>query len=175
MSITSIRAKLAGAAASLTGAHEGPEYMTRCIVPGCGKEFVSDALDIPIVGQPNERVVRFITGLMNHVQTKHPAAMVQIAGAMQEYMGFLVVSMFSAEDPAIVQMKESVRATIFRFARRMQITDADIQDRIARLELDPDEEEGLNILLRDMRDLLTEQGSYAPKVPTPAQKPLVTL
>lgn len=174
MNLTGMKAKLSNA---MSGAQTGPprpEYKTRCIVPGCGKAFVSDALDIPIIGQPNERVVKFITALMNHVQAKHPAAMTQISGAIQEYMGFLVVSMFDVEDPSIVQMKESVRATVFRFSRRMQITDADIQDRVARLELNPDQEEGLNILLRDMRDLLTEQGSYAPQVPT-AQKPLVTL
>ena len=33
------------------------EYITKCRVPGCNKEFVSSPLDIPIIGQPNARVV----------------------------------------------------------------------------------------------------------------------
>ena len=151
------------------------EYITKCRVPGCNKEFVSNALDIPIIGQPNERVVRFVTALYDHLGKKHPEVMQRIAGAIQEYMGFLVVGMFEVADPKLLEMREHIRATLARISRRFQISDADIQDRVARLELDPEEEEGLNTLLRDMRDLLTEQGNYVPKNGQPADKPLVTV
>ena len=149
------------------------DYTTRCRVPGCTKTFVSSALDIPIIGQPNAQVVKFVTALMDHVDKKHPQAMVQISGAIQEYMGFLVVSMFECEDPKLLEMREHVRATIAKFSRRFIISDADIKDRVARLELDPDDEEPLAELLKDMRDVLCEQGRYAPQNGTqPA--PLVT-
>ena len=151
------------------------EYITKCRVPGCNKEFVSNALDIPIIGQPNERVVRFVTALYDHLGKKHPEVMQRITGAIQEYMGFLVVGMFEVSDPKLLEMREHIRATLARIFRRFQISDGDIQDRIARLELDPEEEEGLNTLLRDMRDLLTEQGNYAPRNGQPADKPLVTV
>ena len=149
------------------------EYITKCRVPGCNKEFVSTPLDIPIIGQPNARVVKFVTALGEHIQKKHPQLMQNIAGAIQEYTGFLVVSLFEVNDPKLLEMRENIRATISKVSRRFQVSDADIQDRVARLELDPEQEEGLNILLRDMRDLLTEQGSYAPQNGQPAQKPLV--
>ena len=150
------------------------EYVTRCRVQGCGKQFLSSPMDIPIIGQPNDRVVKFVTALLDHVQKKHPKAMMQISGAIQEYMGFLIVTMFQCEDPKLAQLQEQVRASIFKVSRRLTITDAEIQDRVARLGLDPDEEEGLQTLLRDMRDLLTEQGSYAPQNGQPAPQPLVT-
>jgi hypothetical protein len=101
--------------------------------------------------------------------------MQNIAGAIQEYTGFLVVSLFELNDPKLLEMREHIRATIAKVSRRFQISDADIQDRVARMELDSQDEEGLNILLRDMRDLLTEQGRYAPQNGQPAQKPLVTV
>jgi hypothetical protein len=82
--------------------------------------------------------------------------------------------MFQCEDPKLAQLQERVRASIFKVSRRMTITDAEIQDRVARLGLDPDEEEGLHTLLKDMRDLLTEQGNYAPPNGQPAPQPLVT-
>lgn len=151
------------------------DYVTKCSVPGCGKQFVSCALDIPILGAPNERVVKFVTALMDHMQTKHPAIMVQISQSIQEFMGFLVVSMYVVQDPKLLEMREFVRSRIAKVSRRFQISDADIQDRVARLELDSDDEEGLNILLKDMRDLLTEQGSYSPKNGQPADRPLVSL
>ena len=150
------------------------EYVTRCRVQGCGKQFLSSPMDIPIIGQPNDRVVKFVTALMEHVQKKHPQHMQQISGAIQEYMGFLIVTMFQCEDPKLAQLQERVRASIFKVSRRLTITNEEIQDRVARLGLDPDEEEGLQTLLRDMRDLLTEQGNYAPANGQPAPQPLVT-
>lgn len=151
------------------------DYTTKCAVPGCGKTFVSSALDIPIIGQPNDRVVKFVTALMEHLQAKHPQIMLTISQRIQEFMGFLVISMFEAQDPKLLELREHIRASLAKMSRRFQISNADIQDRVARLELDSEEEEGLNILLRDMRDLLTEQGTYAPKNGQPAERPLVTL
>lgn len=151
------------------------KYRTVCRIPGCGQEFQRSPLDIPIIGAPNDSVVRFVTHLMEHVQIKHPQAMQQISGAIQEYMGFLVLSMFQCQDPRLAEMYEGVRASIHKVSTRLTISDDEIRDRIARLGLDPDQEEGLNTLLRDMRDLLTEQGRYAPQNGQPAQKPLVTV
>ena len=151
------------------------EYITKCRVPGCNKTFVSNPFDIPIIGQPNARIVEFVRALMEHLQKKHPQMMQNIAGAIQEYTGFLVVSLFEVNDPKLLEMREHIRATIAHVSRRFQISDADIQDRVARMELDSEDEEGLNVLLRDMRDLLTEQGRYAPQNGQPAQKPLVTV
>lgn len=150
------------------------EYITRCRVPGCNKEFVSSPLDIPIIGRPNERVVKFVGALVEHIQKKHPQAMPNISAAVQEFTGFLVISMFEVADPKLQEMTEHVRASLAKLSRRFNISNEDIQDRVARMGLDPEEEDGLNTLLRDMRDLLTEQGSYAPKIQQPADKPLVT-
>ena len=151
------------------------KYKTVCRVPGCGQDFVSSPLDIPIIGQPNARVVHFVTKLMEHVQQKHPAIMQQISGALQEYTGFLVLTMFQWQDPQLQKMHESVRASIHKVSTRFTISDDEIQDRIARLGLEPEQEEGLNTLLRDMRDLLTEQGRYAPQNGQPAATTVVTV
>jgi len=149
------------------------EYITRCRVPGCNKPFVSDALDIPIIGQPNDRVIKFVTALMDHLQKKHPQIMMQVSAAIQEYMGFLVCSMFELADPKLLDMRERIRAGIAQASRRYQISDADIQARLETLELEPEDEEGLGILLRDFRDLLTEQGKYALTLPAQTDTPMI--
>jgi hypothetical protein len=148
------------------------EYLTKCRIPGCGKSFVSDPFDIAIVGQPGDRIVKFVTALMDHATKKHPDQMVQISGAIQQYMGFMVCAMFEIQDPKLLEMQESIRLALRQFTRKLTITDDEIADRVARLELDPEEEEGVGILLRDMRDLLTESGRYAPTV---QENPLVTV
>jgi hypothetical protein len=150
------------------------DYTTRCRVPGCTKTFVSSALEVPIIGQPDAKVVKFVTALMDHMQKKHPQEMNVVAQISQQFLGFIVISQFEIEDPKLLEMRESVRALMAKMSRRFLIPDADIKDRVARLELDPDDEEGVGTLLLDMRDLLTEQGRYAPLNGTPANSPLVT-
>jgi hypothetical protein len=140
------------------------EYKTRCRVPGCKKTFVSDPFDVPIIGQPGERIVKFVSALYEHVAKNHPDRIQQINGAVQQYLGFMAVSLFELEDPQLLAMREAIRASLHMFTRRMVITDAEIADRVARLELDPDKEEDTQMLLRDMRDLLTDSGRYAPKI-----------
>ena len=147
------------------------EYITRCRVPGCTKEFISSPFDIPIIGQPDQRLIKFVTALMEHTQKKHPTQMLQISGSIQQFTGFLVASTYEIQDPQIGAMQEGIRAALHKMTQRLTITDEEIQDRVARLELEPEEEEGVALLLRDMRDLLTESGRYAPQV---TEKPLVT-
>lgn len=149
------------------------EYITKCRVPGCKKKFVSDPFDVPIIGHPpNERIVKFITALYDHVQKEHPAQIQQVNGAVQQYMGFMAVSLFELQDPELLRMCETIRASLHLFTRRLIISDADIADRVARLELDPGQEEDVRMLIQDMRDLLTDSGRYAPQ--QTQERPLVT-
>ena len=149
------------------------EYLTKCRVPNCGKEFASDPFDVPIVGAPQERIVKFVTALMGHVQKKHPEQMEQISGAIQQYMGYMIVAVFEVADPKLLEMQEAIRHALHKFTQRVVITDEQIAARVRSLGLPPEVEEGIDTLIRDMRDLLTESGRYAPTQQT--EKPLVVV
>jgi hypothetical protein len=150
------------------------KYRTRCLVPGCGQGFAKSPLDVPIIGQPNQQVVEFVSALMRHIQQKHPELMAHISGTVQEVMGFLCVALFQIEDPALINIQERVRSQLHRVTRSKAsiISDAQITDRLSRLPIDADLMEPLQGLLQDMRDVLLEEGRYAPQLPE--QKPLVT-
>jgi hypothetical protein len=149
------------------------EYTTRCKMPGCKKVFITDPFEPPIIGQPNDRFLRLADKLSAHLQDKHPEMVQRGIGAIIEYGRLLTFSMFQCEDPNILETLEPVRAAVQKFTRRYGISDAEIQDKVSRLEVDPEDEQGVAMLLSDMRDLLTEQGRYAPESQTePA--PLVT-
>jgi hypothetical protein len=148
------------------------EYTTRCKVRGCTKTFISAPFEVPIVGQPQERIGKFVAALMNHMDSKHPEQMAKMKGSIEQYVGFVLGVAFEIEDPQLLQMREDVRAALHRFTRREFITDADILDRVARIGLNPEEQEGVYTLLRDMRDILCEEGRYAPASLAPS--PLVT-
>lgn len=150
------------------------EYITRCRVPGCGKQFLSDPFAPPIIGQPNKRVEQFTAALISHLDKKHPQVMMMGAAALQEYMRLLVFSQFQCEDPNLIATLEPIRASVAKFTRRVILTDKEIAAKVATLELESEDEEGIGALLRDMRDLLQEQGRYAPQLQPPAPSPLVT-
>ncbi len=150
------------------------KYLTKCRV--CGQEFTSSALDVPIIGKPNDRVIKFVTALFGHIQAKHPNETGAIFGGIQEYTGLLVLSMFQWQDPQLAGMHENIRGTIHRFTTRYTLSDEEIQGKVEELtrmlDLDPEELEGFRVLMQDMRDLLLEQGRHAPVQPT--DKPMVT-
>jgi hypothetical protein len=150
------------------------EYVTRCRVPGCSKTFVSDPFDVPIIGQPTDRLDRFVRAMESHLKERHPQQLTAIDGSAAQFKILLIASSFEIRDPLLISMGNMLRWSLAQFTRTRNITDAEITDRAARLELEPEQQEGIETLLRDMRDLLTEQGSYAPPNGQPAPSPLIT-
>jgi hypothetical protein len=148
-------------------------YTTQCRV--CGDRLEAPAF-IPVVGGKaiDPALVQFVMKLQKHIYSKHPAHAQQIQAEVMQFTGFATLSAFSVQDPILVTMQESVRYALHKGTRRAWITDAQIDERIDALGFARDEEAGLRILLRDMRDLLCEEGAYAPS-DSPASKPLVSL
>ena len=149
------------------------EYTTRCKMPGCKKVFITDPFEPPIIGQPNARFLRLADKLSEHLNDKHPEMVQRGIGAIIEYGRLLTFSMFESTDPNILETLEPVRAAVQTFTRRYKISDEEIQDKVSRLEVDPEDEQGVAMLLGDMRDMLTEQGRYAPNSQS-EEAPLVT-
>jgi hypothetical protein len=119
---------------------------------------------VPLVGgQIDPKIIAFVQALQKHVEKKHPVEFAKMGQTIMQFTGYAAVSAFEIQDPVISGMQEAVRAALHKFTRRMWITDEEIQDRVARLELETaDLDAGVSLLLRDMRDLLTEEGAYAP-------------
>ena len=148
------------------------EYTTRCKL--CKKVFITDPFEPPVIGQPNDRFLRLADKMSEHLNDKHGEMVQRGIGAIIEYGRLLTFSLFESTDPNILATLEPVRAAVHQFSTRYRISDEEIQDRVSRLEVDPEDEQGVAMLLMDMRDLLTEQGEYAPKTQTPAESPMVT-
>jgi hypothetical protein len=146
------------------------DYTTVCKL--CGKKFVSTAFEAHIIGAPGQRVYEFVHALYNHIEKFHQPQSMQISGSVQQYVSYLVGQAFTITDPQLVAMAEAVRAALHHFSQKYTVTDEEILDRVAKIGLEnPEHEEGINLLIRDLRDLLTESGRYAPKF---EEKPLVS-
>jgi hypothetical protein len=148
-------------------------YTTTCRI--CGDRLNTPAF-VPLVGgkQIDPALVQFVVKLQKHVQSKHPEHAQYVQAEVMQFTGYATLSAFNVQDPVLAGMQEAVRFALHRGTRKVFITDEQIEDRIAALELSPEDWKGLRILLRDMRDILCEEAAYGPSA-APASKPLVSL
>jgi hypothetical protein len=137
------------------------KYAVSC--PRCSWKMEA-APFVPVVGGATDpRLLRYIGKLKEHVEQKHPDVAMQIGA----FSAFLIAAAFKLEDPLLLKMHFDLRYALHRMTRAKLITDEEIQDRVSRIEeLDRRQQEAVSFLLRDMRDVLTEQGEYAPKQPS---------
>jgi hypothetical protein len=148
-----------------------PMYRTVCKL--CGVTL-QQAPFVPMVGSNvNPEIIQFVLKLQKHLEKNHKEQAQFIGGSLMQFTGFATVNHFKIQDPILVEMQEAVRAALHRFTRKAFITDAQIQDRVAQLGFNEEDAAGLYKLMREMRDILCEEGAYAPSS-LPAQQPLVT-
>ena len=87
-------------------------------------------------------------------------------GAVPVFMNlarvFMVSSAFETTDPQLNLMKENVRAHLHRETRKNILTDDTILHHVAQLGLEQIDADAVFALLKEMRDILTEAGQYAP-------------
>ncbi len=116
---------------------------------------------VPIVGGgPDVRLFRYIGALKEHIESAHPDVGMEIGA----FSAFLIAAAFKFEDPFLLKTRSDLRYSLHKSTRVVQVSDEQIGERVARIEgLTPEQIEGLNFLIRDMRDVLTESGQYAPK------------
>jgi hypothetical protein len=148
-----------------------PMYRTVC--KHCGVTLQTPPFTPMIGADVNPEIIQFVLKLQKHMAKSHPEQSGHVQGSIAQFTGFACVANFGIQDPILVGMQEAVRAALHRFTRRAFITDAQIEDRIAQLGFDSDAAAGLNTLMREMRDILCEEGAYAPSS-SPASTPLVT-
>lgn len=138
------------------------KYITTCKL--CNQRFANSAL--PIIGeQPDRQTAKFVTGLAEHFKKTHKE---QAEGVWNDtrifatqFAGWIVMQQFQTDDPQLQASQQRLRAWLHRLTIKNQISDADLQDRIARLELAEPDAEKVTALCKELKDYLTEQGQHA--------------
>jgi hypothetical protein len=129
--------------------------ITTCRV--CGQEFKAPAI------KPDDRgqILKLAEALGRHLNTHEEL--------QRAVTTLLLATLFTTEDemlkasiPTILAGVEPTRAMIHQATRRTYIDDALIDNKIADLGFEVEDAKGLQTLLRDMRDILCEEGQYAP-------------
>ena len=139
------------------------KYITTCTL--CNQRFSKSAL--PLIGEsPDAQTVRFVTGLAKHLKQAHPEAIQQLkmqtAILQNQFVGWLTLQSFETTDPELQKSQQRLRVWLHTITRKNQITDADLLDRVARLELAHAEAEKVEALCQEIRDFLGEQGKHNP-------------
>jgi hypothetical protein len=156
-----------------------PMYRTVC--KHCGVTMQVPAFTPMIGADVNPEVIQFVLKLQKHMLKAHPVTAQQMQGSIAQFTGFACVANFGIQDPILIGMQEAVRAALHRFTRRAFITDEQIRERLEELRFGVEnssgmltlDASGLFKLLKEFRDILCEEGAYAPSS-SPASTPLVT-
>ena len=155
------------------------QYQTRCrfcgMTPPPQPPFVRMA-----DGSFDPKLIKFAQELQKHIEKHHKAEFAAMVNQLMRFTGFATVGAFEIQDPLLVETQEQIRADLHRRTRKTYISDEHIAAKVE--EFGPAEfgtplhlsATAFVALLRDMRDLLCEEGPYAPAT-SPAQKPLVSL
>ena len=138
------------------------KYITTCKL--CNQRFANSAL--PIIGEhPDRQTAKFVTGLAEHFKKAHKEQAEGIWNDTRifatQFAGWIVMQQFQTDDPQLQASQQRLRAWLHRLTIKNQISDADLQDRIARLELAEPDAEKVTALCKELRDYLTEQGQRA--------------
>lgn len=106
------------------------QYITRC--QHCPQIFRSSG--IPIVGTaPEQATAAFVNSLVQHVIQKHPDVMKACAVVQRDYLGLMMVSQFSSDDPEFLKQKEQARHAFFKQVQLVRISDAKIGERLKQI------------------------------------------
>jgi hypothetical protein len=144
------------------------KYITTCTL--CNQRFANSAL--PVIGEaPDGATVRFVAGLAKHLKQAHPQEIerlkMETAILQNQFVGWLTLQKFETTDPQLLASQQRIRVWLHTLTRRNQLTDADVLDRVARLELAEAEAKQVEMLCTEIRDYMGEQGRYNPMVEAP--------
>lgn len=107
-------------------------YITKCRIPKddgspCPFTVTDHPLSVAVIGQPDARIQSYIQALMKHTQKKHPQAFMLAQMSGQFMFGYLMVTSFETQDPAIAEMKRKYEAQLRRYVTPQAVTDDEIE------------------------------------------------
>ena len=151
----------------INGTSATGRYQAKCRI--CGKVVAEfPVLEIPVIGHPNEKAQKVLTILGTHIATRHHEQFVAGGQLVADFQAFLVMSQFETQDPTIGARAETIRAGLQALTRKYMLSDQHIEQAIVALDSQNQlNTETVGALIRQLRDVLTEQGQYAPKLETP--------
>jgi hypothetical protein len=153
---------------------------TACI--HCSKRF---ALAVPIIGAPKDtEYVQLVAQLAQHVMDKHPLmAKKAVEQQLQIGMcvsGLMVLANFESADAGLANWRDRVRFQIHDFSRKNRVSDGTIEKKVGALfgvinfgsvqqqaAIAPSKEDVIK-LVKELRDILEEQGPFNPNAPQSA-------
>ncbi len=140
----------------------------------CGQKFCDRALDVPIIGEPvTAAAERFVSALAGHIMSKHREQAQKIIAGSKCLYGFLTLLHFESQDAALKQLAELIRYDIHQSTRKLVISDEHVSKAVASLNLEAEAAARTEALIRDLRDLLTDSGQYAPQKTAEQKAPVL--
>jgi hypothetical protein len=140
----------------------------------CGMQFKVSSLQIPIIGKStDERIAALCMKLAEHIQGKHGNEAKMVAAATQTVYGMEMLGLFEHTDPLLLARMDQARRVFHRKTQGAIVSNDQIRDLAARMELDVEQTEKVVELCRALIDFATEArpDQQAPAAPSPIVEP----
>lgn len=122
-------------------------------------------LDVPVIGQPNDRAKKVLTILGMHIAKEHTDQYGAGLTLIQDFQAWLILSQYETNDPTINARCEVIRAGMHGLTRKFFLNDAQLRENVVALDSKGQlNAENVIALIKELRDVLTEQGRYGPQL-----------
>jgi hypothetical protein len=155
----------------------GLKHITTCMLlkkdgTPCNQQFADNPINVQIIGRPDSHVQKFISGLMQHVQKKHPQDWMQMQGSWMSFLGYLILRGFESEDENLVKSRDEF-AAYMRYVCAVPVSDEWLQGLVEVLAAEYKAKGEAPILqaFMKLRDSLTRVAEMKDKLP--AEKSLI--
>ena len=109
------------------------KYTTKC--RHCKQVFRS--VGVPIIGEsPDKRAAAFINSMVNHLMKEHPEIAQRCYVEQATFGGVLFINEFESNDPELLSQRELGRHRIHEKTRRVHVSDATIEERVATIAVE---------------------------------------
>lgn len=141
-------------------------HITTCLLcdPTKPKKFSAPSMpEVKPGEQPPEAIGKFIQALGVHLAKDHPQALASIQQMGAMFQALVLMRNFQTTDPGVHRAAELTRHFIHKMTQRAAFADSDIR-RFIHDTVASEGEIGFDELCT-FRDILQENGEYAPQVP----------
>lgn len=143
-------------------------HITTCLLcdPAKPKKFVAQSMPELTPGeQPPEAIGKFIQALGAHLAKEHPQALASIQQMGAMFQALILMKNFQTTDPGVHRAADLTRHFIHKLTQRAPLSDDAAREFINDgTWVDEDWQK-----LFAFRDMLLEDGPFAPKAPEPSR------
>jgi hypothetical protein len=137
---------------------------TQTVCRLCGHVFGHFPVTLPAPGQAaSPSATKVIIAFGEHLATKHKGEWGLTNLMLQDVTGLFILGYFDSKDQPLNERVDAIRHALHNRTRKHRITDEGIDILLSRLDLDEEDTEIFQSIVKGIRDVYEETGAHSPE------------